>query len=300
MNRDCEIVIAPASGFCVGVEVAVQKALNIVKNKKEGHVFLEGELVHNRDVNEQLRKNGVKLLQPNMEIDTKDTIIIRAHGISPERRAFLDHFGCEIQDATCPLVRRIANIIEANKDKKIILLGDRGHVEVEGLRGYAKNIYVCRTMEELTALIDRIYQEKENENYPTRTAQFDDWVIICQSTLDIDFLKEARILCKEKCFAAEIFDTICSSTKQRQLGLKTLENCDLVIIVGGINSANTKRLFEKMKLHVASVIWVENAKDLLDMDIRFDTYSKIGIAAGASTPRYVVQEIYTEISKKIA
>ncbi|MDR1366598.1 MAG: 4-hydroxy-3-methylbut-2-enyl diphosphate reductase [Puniceicoccales bacterium] len=294
-----QIIIAPHSGFCGGVESAVNRALNIAANKKNGRVFLEGELVHNRDVNEQLHGRGIALLQRNLEIQKEDTVIIRAHGISPQRRFYLEHFGCEIVDCTCPLVRRIAKIIEAHSTKPIILLGDRDHAEVEGLCGYSKHIYVCENLAECSQFIDAMQQSSRSDERNHRSINFgetNDGILVCQSTLDMDFLEAARNLCGKKKFSVKIFDTICEATRQRQLGLRMLENCDAVIVVGGKHSANTKRLYEKMKRKIVAVFWIENTENLAEINL--NSYKKIGITAGASTPQSVLRNIYGKISKK--
>lgn len=295
------MIMAPASGFCGGVAAAVKKVLNVAQNRQCGHIFLEGELVHNGAVNERLWALGMRLLRRDSVVCGGDTIIVRAHGISPGRRLYLENFGCKIVDCTCPLVRRIARTIEANKCKKIILLGDRDHAEIEGLCGYSGNICVCGNLAELAQYIDAVrYNYKDNVNIcknknpdPGETC---DWVIICQSTLDIDFLKAASILCKKKHFPAKIFDTICPATKARQLGLEALKNCDAAIVVGGFHSANTRRLFEKIGAWGSRVFWVEGVAQAAALDLA--SYKKIGIAAGASTPRDVLQQIFDEISKK--
>jgi 4-hydroxy-3-methylbut-2-enyl diphosphate reductase len=155
-----EVIIAPGAGFCHGVEVAVEKTLHIAKNRKNGRILLDGELVHNREVGDRLRTQGVQLFGEHSEICPEDTIIIRAHGISPQRRFYLERLGCEIVDCTCPLVERIAKIIEAHSGHPIILLGDRGHAEIEGLCGYSKNIHVCENLTELAQLIDAVQQKK--------------------------------------------------------------------------------------------------------------------------------------------
>ncbi|MDR1435036.1 MAG: 4-hydroxy-3-methylbut-2-enyl diphosphate reductase [Puniceicoccales bacterium] len=301
MNEDHEVFIAPGSGFCKGVAFAVQKALDVAKNKKEGSVFLDGELVHNRAVGERLYAQGIRPLQRNSKIHGGDTILIRAHGISPKRRLFLEHFGCKIEDCTCPLVRKISRIMEANRHRQIILLGDRNHPEIEGLCGYAENIRVCENLKELSQLIAEVCQNKKTDKNFLDNKNFkgtENWIMLCQSTLDMDFLEAAKNLCGEKNFSVEIFDTICSATKRRQSGLEVLKDCDAVIVVGGFHSANTKRLFEKMKRQVAAVFWIEKVGDLAPINWRI--YPKIGIAAGASTPQSAMENIYGEISKKIA
>jgi 4-hydroxy-3-methylbut-2-enyl diphosphate reductase len=301
MNKRHAIVIAPGAGFCGGVEFALKKALGVVKRKKEGYVFLDGELVNNRDVGEQLYAQGIRPLQRDSEIREADTILIRTHGISPQRRLFLEHFGCEIEDCTCPLVRKISRIMEANRGRQIILLGDHNHAEIEGLCGYADDLYVCENLEELSLLMEKVCKNKkigedflDNKNFNGP----ENWIMLCQSTLDMDFLEAARNLCGEKNFPVKIFDTICSATKRRQSGLESLKDCDAVIVVGGFHSANTKRLFEKMKKQMVAVFWIENADALAATN--WDIYPKIGIAAGASTPQSVLQNVYDEISKKMA
>jgi 4-hydroxy-3-methylbut-2-enyl diphosphate reductase len=233
------------------------------------------------------------LLQSESNIVKDDTIIIRAHGISPQRRLYLENFGCEIIDCTCPLVQKIAKIIKKNKDRSIILLGDHGHEEVEGLCGYAQNIHVCGALHELAQLLDKVWQNATKEF--NNEYKIPHWLMVCQSTLDIDFLGAAQKLCREKKFPIEIVDTICLATKQRQLGLKILDDCDAVIVIGGFHSANTKRLFEKIKQRMSDIFWIEGENDLENLELGI--YKKIGLAAGTSTPRDVVQNIYDEILK---
>jgi 4-hydroxy-3-methylbut-2-enyl diphosphate reductase len=296
-----KVIIAPGAGFCRGVEKAVEKTLHIAKDKENGRIFLDGELVHNREVGDRLRAQGVQLLKENSEVCAADTIVIRAHGISPQRRSHLEHFGCEIVDCTCPLVGRIAKIIADHSANPTILLGDRNHVEVEGLCGYSQNIYVCENLTELTQFIDAIQKNGQihGDIFDHKCVNFskmDDWILVCQSTLDMNFLEAAKILCAQKKLPIKIFDTICEATKRRQLGLRTLENCDAVIVIGGFHSANTKRLYEKMKRKMMSIFWIENISDLLGINL--NNYKSIGITAGASTSREVLRKIYGEISKK--
>jgi 4-hydroxy-3-methylbut-2-enyl diphosphate reductase len=301
MDECRRVIVAPGAGFCGGVESAIKKALSVATNKKNGRIFLDGELVHNRDVNDRLHAQGIQLLKENSVVCAEDTIIIRAHGISPQRRSHWGHLGCEIVDCTCPLVRRISKIIETHGDQQIILLGDRGHAEVEGLCGHSKNIRLCESLTELSQFIDAVQQEvriRENissDKY-TNPGKMDPWILVCQSTLDMDFLEGARRLCGEKQFSIEIFNTICSATKRRQRGLRALEGCDAVLVVGGFHSANTKRLYEKMKQKMAMVFWVENVSDLVKINLNI--YKKIGIAAGTSTPQSVLRDIYNEIAQK--
>jgi 4-hydroxy-3-methylbut-2-enyl diphosphate reductase len=299
MGENRKVIIAPGAGFCGGVKSAVKKALHVAKNKKNGHIFLDGELVHNREVSNRLRMQGIRLLKEDSKVSVKDMIIIRAHGISPQRRSYLEEFGCEIVDCTCPLVRRIAKIIEAHSDRQIILLGDCNHAEVDGLCGYSGNIHVCECLAELSSFIDSVRNNgKDGENilHDTNPVEANHWILLCQSTLDMDFLEAARTLCGQKNFPIEIFDTICPATKRRQRGLQMLENCDAVIVVGGKYSANTKRLFEKMKQKMAAVFWIEDAEDLVEINL--NPYRKIGIAAGASTPQNVLRNIYNRITRE--
>ncbi|MDR2806706.1 MAG: 4-hydroxy-3-methylbut-2-enyl diphosphate reductase [Puniceicoccales bacterium] len=301
MGEDREVTIAPGAGFCKGVELALKKALQAAKNKKQGSVFSEGELVHNRDVSAQLYAQGICQWTQDVQIHPEDTLLIRAHGISPQRRSFLTSLGCIIEDCTCPLVARIGRIIETHREKGILLLGDRQHEEVEGLCGYAKHVHVCENLNELAQLIDAIHHHKQigekilDEKY-SAPSEIQDWIMIAQSTLDLDFWTMAKALCAQKRFHAQIFDTICEATKQRQQGLEHLYACDAVIVIGGFHSANTKRLFEKIKKHIATVFWIESSEDLTKLN--WNLYKKIGITAGTSTPKSVVQHVFREISKK--
>jgi 4-hydroxy-3-methylbut-2-enyl diphosphate reductase len=280
------------------VESAIEKVLLLAENEPGKRIFVDGELVHNRDVNECLRKRGIGSLEQDSSVHEDDIIVIRSHGIPPDRRSFLENFGCQIKDCTCPLVRRIAGIIEANRRRPIILLGDRNHVEVKGLCGHAEEIFVCENLDELSQLLETIQKENHSisKNNIASPREIKHWLMLCQSTLDVDFLKAARHLCAERNLNIEIIDTICSATKQRQSGLKALENCDAILVVGGRNSANTGRLFKKIKERNQIAFWIENEGDLESLDL--DIYKKIGITAGASTPRDVLENIRRKISKK--
>jgi 4-hydroxy-3-methylbut-2-enyl diphosphate reductase len=303
VDKNREIIVASGGGFCCGVELAVQRVFDVLRNRRNGRIFLDGELVQNREISDRLRARGALLLDENSEICPEDTIVIRAHGVSPQRRYYLDNLGCKIVDCTCPLIGRITKVVEDYIGHPVILLGDRDHAEVKGVCGYYKNIHVCENLDELARVIDAAQQKKEqvSENI-SRDEYFarimNTWVLVCQSTLDVDFFEAAKQLCAQKNFSIEIFDTICTATKQRQLGLLELKDCDAVIVVGGKHSANTKRLYEKMKQKIMAVFWVEDRKDLAEIDL--SPYSKIGIAAGASTPQDALQDVYDEVSKKIA
>lgn len=331
-----EVKIAPYSGFCVGVKRAVDCVFSLIpgKNKRQvsfsqndlsrkqklnSRIYLDGELVHNKWVNEHLKKQGVTLLREEQivkkVIKKEDTVIIPAHGTSVTRREQLRNLPCKIVDCTCPFVTKIAKTIVSHSHQNILLLGDPNHTEIQGLQSYAKNVNVCATLHDLENLIHVVHEtpvnlEQQNpvekifyttkiNNGARNTWKFDicnSWVLLCQSTLDEYFLQQAQNLCKKKSFDVEVFDTICAATKQRRLGLNTLKDCDGIVVIGGKNSANTKRLFGRAQTIASSVWWIENIEELPSFN-EFSSIKKIGIAAGASTPSELIDAVHKKLQE---
>lgn len=319
-----EVKVAPHSGFCVGVKRAVDCVFSLIregnlKKNSDSKVYFDGELVHNKWVNEHLKKQGVSpLLEEQIvkiAVKKEDTIIIPAHGTSVTRQEQLRKLPCKIVDCTCPFVTKIAKIIKNHSHQNIILLGDPNHTEIKGLRSYAKNVNVCATLLDLENLIYVVcefsvnlkQQNSVEKNYyaakisddTCNTWNFDvnnSWILLCQSTLDEYFLQQAQDLCKKESFNVEVFDTICAATKQRRSGLNTLKDCDGIIVIGGKNSANTKRLFERAKTFTSNVWWIENVEELPPFS-EFPFVKKIGIVAGASTPQELIDAAYKKLQE---
>ncbi len=277
------VIVAPHSGFCAGVRAAIAKVQDLLQKSPKKRIFLEGELVHNKTVNEELFRQGVQMLpQTCGELRVDDVVVIRAHGITQKRREQLHLLGCQIVDVTCPFVQKIVHEIVTRPDHHILFLGDPNHAEVIGVTSFAKNITVCSGIEKLSAI-----HLKDSQRY----------ALLCQSTFDPQLFEEAAILCHKKSTEIEIVNTICPATKLRQQGLQSLYACDAAVVIGGRHSANTRRLFENLQRHIEQLWWVESPNEI--EGVRWNLYKNIGIAAGASTPSEQIQMVREKILKSL-
>lgn len=272
-----KVKLAKTAGFCMGV----RRAMNIVldaANKKQGKLYTHGPLVHNPQAIEMLKQKGVEVLGDNSVSDA--TVIIRAHGITPEERKKIKETGNLLCDATCPHVARAQAIIkkEVRKGHKAIIIGDRGHAEVNGLLGFAgENGFVVENTSDVNNLPD-----------------IEKACVIAQTTQDRKTFDEIVNRIREKIPDSMIFDTICDSTNMRQREVAELaKEVDAMVIVGGKNSANTRRLYEISLSTGIPSFHIEEENELDDLGL--EQYENIGVMAGASTPNWVINKIIDKI-----
>ena len=276
--------LAKTAGFCMGVRRAVDLVLDIAQRKGKEDVYTYGPLIHNPQTVELLRTRGIIPVNHIDEIDAsgKDsTIIIRAHGISPEERNKIRERGIKIVDATCPKVAHVQAIIKkhASSNYTVLIVGDREHPEVNGLLGYAYG----------KGLV--IGSAEEVENLPP----LDKVCVVAQTTQSTDEFIDIVERIKTRFPGAVIFDTICDSTEKRQSEVKALAaEMDAVFIVGGRNSANTKRLVRISQRECKTTFHIETADEL--NDIPSNQYEKIGISAGASTPNWIIDRVFDAVT----
>ena len=276
------VVVAKTAGFCMGVRKAMDSVLDAANEKgkgNNGHVYTEGPLIHNPQVLEMLEEKGINALGKDTDI-SKSTVVIRAHGITPERRREIEATGANICDATCPRVMSVQKIIDKHAEEgySTIIIGDEGHAEVTGLLGYSRgNGHVISSPEEISGLPD---MEKV--------------CIVAQTTQDMRTFALIVEKLKQRYKNHKVFDTICSSTSKRQGEVLNLsETVDAMIVVGGKGSANTNRLAQISVRKGMPTFLVETDEELeLKKLINFDT---IGITAGASTPNWLIQKVVDKI-----
>lgn len=288
-----EVIRAKSAGFCWGVERAIDIARKFAEEGRRP-VYTDGPLIHNRQMMERLEGAGIREVgdyqsQSELEVDegTKDSavMVVRAHGISPERRAYLKNLGMEFKDATCPDVGIIAGKIKlhARKGFHTVIFGDPRHPEVIGLMGYTEGRgHVIKNDEDIRALPDL----------------GDKVCMVSQSTMFTDeFERLSCILC-DRFPEARVFDTICGATKERQSDVVVLKErgAEAIVVVGGRHSANTRKLAALVEKHKLPAYHVETVTEL---DIRHlkDNYSKVGVTAGASTPEFLIQEVVDALSE---
>jgi 4-hydroxy-3-methylbut-2-enyl diphosphate reductase len=270
-----KISVAKNAGFCMGVQRAVEMALN-ASHRYPPPIYTFGPLIHNPQVLGLLAEKGISVLDGIPEKGS-GTVLIRAHGVPPDTKARLEKAGFNVIDATCPRVIKVQAIIQkhAREGYASIILGDRDHPEVAGLLGYAgDNGHVVGSIHELEAL-----------------ETFDKAIIVAQTTQNTLLFDSVKGWAQKNHPHYKVFETICGSTEQRQSETQRLaEGVDAMIVVGGRESGNTKRLVEIVRETGKPACHIETENDL-DMEI-LKSAEHIGITAGASTPNWIIKRIY--------
>lgn len=281
-----KVIRANSAGFCWGVERAIDIARDYAAKGKHP-VYTDGPLIHNTQMMEKIEAEGIREVgdyqsagELTLDEATKDSavMVVRAHGISPERRKYLKSLGVEFRDATCPDVGVIAGKIRthARKGYATVIFGDPKHPEVIGLMGYA---------------MDRGHVVKSLEDIDNLPDLGDKVCMVSQSTMfTSEFIKLGEHL-KIKYPDAAVIDTICGATKERQDDVVNLvkQGAQAIVVIGGHHSSNTIKLAKLVEKQGIPAFHVETA-DQLDLDI-LKTYTTIGVTAGASTPEFLIDNV---------
>lgn len=280
-----EIIIGKTSGFCKGVEHTVREANKVLEQEK---VYCLGEIVHNERVVNDLKNLGMITINNISEAKNNSKVIVRAHGEVKETYEIAKEKNIELLDLTCGKIKAIKVKIEKHKnDSFIIIIGKKNHPESIGLRSFASsNSCIIENEEDIEKSLDLINKSNLNKIY-----------IISQTTFNSSKFDKLTNIIKENTNKEIIIDkTICDATSKRQEETKRLSKIvDVMLIVGGKHSSNTKELENVAKIHCKNTYLIQNKDDLKDIEI--SSNNKIGIMAGASTPKVVVEEIIKELEK---
>ncbi len=287
IKTSAEILLANPRGFCAGVDraiIIVEQALE----KFGAPIYVRHEVVHNKFVVDELRNKGAVFVEELDEIPTGSTVIFSAHGVSKAVRADAESRGLSAFDATCPLVTKVhievAKMRAANME--IVMIGHKGHPEVEGTMGQVEGssgIYLVETPEDVVTLAVK---------NPSKLAY------VTQTTLSLDDTSLVINALKAKFpeINAPKSDDICYATQNRQDAVKIMaKDCDLVIIVGSPNSSNSNRLREVAKNQGVEAYMIDNAS-YLKAEWLVDK-KKIGVSAGASAPEVLVNEVIAKLQQ---
>lgn len=284
-----EIILGKKSGFCYGVQNAVEKAEKEVASSKET-IYCLGELVHNKTVTSNLENKGLVFIE-NLE-QAKGKTIIRAHGIEKEIYENAKKRNIELIDLTCPNVLRIHDLAYEYSEKGyyIILIGKKGHPETIGTISFCgENSKIISDVDEVEQLIIDIER-----------ANFKKVLVISQTTYSLNKFDDIvnEIINKiSKDIMLEIMNTICLATELRQKETDEISRqADAMIVVGGENSSNTTKLYEICLNNCKKVIHVEDEKELELEEIY--KYNKVGIVAGASTPKSTIENVINLLKMK--
>ena len=274
------VVVAKPTGLCFGVRRAIDRLENALRT--EGTVYALGMPIHNPQEVERLSKIGAFVVEVPADIPRGAKVFIRAHGISPDVYAELESKECDIIDGTCPFVKKAQDLARflSEEGYHIVIVGDNDHPEVRAIRGCVSpgNVSVVSGAEEARSIgkFSRI-------GVISQTTQKEECLAGVATSL-VAFVDELRV-----------FNTICKATVERQQGIRELaRNVDGVIVIGGRNSANTGKLVDIVRSKNTDVLWIEHAEEL---DGRWHAGKRsIGIAAGASTPDWLIDQLKTALA----
>lgn len=281
-----EIVLGKTAGFCYGVKNAVLNAEEKLKEHKK--LCCLGELVHNGEVIKKLEKLGLKVVERIEDADNK--VIIRAHGIAKEVYNKAKKMNIELFDFTCPRVLKIHDIAQeyAKKGYFIFFVGGKNHPESIGTISFCgKNSYLLESQEQIDEAVDALNKSKIKKS-----------LAIVQTTFNLEkfnnFIKEMKLKIP-KDVEFEVRNTICNATRIRQEETEKISKMvDCMIIIGGKNSSNTKKLYEIAKKNCDNTFIIET-KDEIEKD-KIQQFEKVGIMAGASTPKESINEVIEKIA----
>ena len=292
------------AGFCFGVERAINEAEDIISSVGEAScfpgrqndaptsVYSLGPLIHNEKVISELEAKGLIVKDYDKDFFHNKKVLIRSHGIKKEIMDELVKNKNEIIDLTCPFVKRIHNIVEEDVKNGyfIIVIGDKTHPEVEGIMSYAEpSVIAVLNEDEAKAIIS---DNKDKISADTKVS------IVSQTTFDEVKNKKIVDILANLFYNIKVNDTICNATSIRQKETRDLASLsDVMLIIGSKNSSNTKKLYDIASSVCKKAYFVS---DLSDLDnIKFDDGAHIGVSAGASTPKKLIEEILNHVRTNI-
>lgn len=273
-----KVILAKNSGFCPGVKRAVDTAKKIYGE----NVCILGEIIHNENVTDEIKKLGTKIVDGVDEVD-RDTVIIRSHGVGKNVYDELNDKKVKIVDCTCPFVTKIHDIVKKYHELgyRIVITGEKDHPEVVGINGWCGGDAI---------VIDENYREID-------LGESEKVCLVSQTTYSVDKFKKILEFFNEKTFKTlEVFKTICYTTIERQEEAEILsKTCDAMVVVGGKHSSNTKKLMRICQGNCENVYFISNPDELNYK--KFKNYKKVGIVAGASTPNEQSMEVFLNMSE---
>ncbi len=278
-----EVVVAEHAGFCFGVTKAVDTVYEQISNKKQ-NIYTFGPIIHNEIVVSDLESKGVKVIEDvdGLKGVTEGIVIIRSHGVTKEVHAALEKTGLEIIDATCPFVKRIHRIVEEEslKGKSIIVVGSKSHPEVEGIVSYANGpVYVVESPE----MAEKFSADKNA-----------DYTVVSQTTFNKNKFQETIEILHNYGYNINIVNTICNATDERQTEAEEIASrADVMIVIGGSHSSNSRKLYEICAARCDRTYFIQTLDDL-KLEIP-DGARLVGITAGASTPKNIIEEVQKHV-----
>nr|WP_294524481.1 4-hydroxy-3-methylbut-2-enyl diphosphate reductase [uncultured Blautia sp.] len=286
-----KVVTAKTAGFCFGVQRAVDKVYELIS---EGvfPIYTLGPIIHNEGVVTDLEKKGVQVIEEDqLKTIREGTIVIRSHGVGKAVYDKIKAQGLDYVDVTCPFVLKIHRIVEreSHAGAQIVIIGDREHPEVQGICGWCEGPFTV------------IRDQKDAEQFvPIKDKKI---CVVSQTTFNYNKFKDLVEILGKKRYdntvlnILNILNTICNATEERQKEAKHIAGeVDTMLVVGGRHSSNTQKLFEICKKECENTYYIQTPVDL-DSEM-FQCSSYVGITAGASTPKKIIEEVQEHVRIK--
>ncbi len=283
-----EIIRAKHSGFCFGVDRAINLAFSEAdREDRVGKLYTCGHLIHNSAVVDRLAEKGVGMIESLNEAQPGDTVIVRSHGEPKEFYDEAQRRGIRLIDTTCVFVKKIHELVaEAHgKSQKVVLIGDRNHQEVRATNGWCGyEAIVIGSSEEAAEAAEELKDFRP--------------LIVCQTTIKAGLLQSILDVFDDKGVKYDIHNTICNATRLRQESCAELASkVDMMVVIGDKHSSNSCKLYEIAKKICNNSIFIENAYNLLLNEA--SKYNTIGCIAGASTPEWIIKEVISSMSENV-
>lgn len=270
-----KVKVAPTAGFCFGVERAVGLATTALKDSP-APVYTLGPIIHNPQEVERLESQGLQMAETLSEIES-GTVIIRSHGAPKGILEEAQARGLHVVDATCPFVNRLKERVEslASEGYQVIIVGQVDHPEVKAILSFVPGNSLVTTS---------VLELKEGDELSNRVG------IVAQTTHSLENLQRVASYCVGVCREVKVFRTTCQATNERRQDVRTMaKEVDVMVVVGGCNSANTARLSDAARQVGTVTHQIEKASEIDKLDISPDAI--VGVTAGASTPAWVIDEV---------
>lgn len=279
-----EVKLAKTAGFCFGVKRAVDTVYEQAKQPDQAPIYTFGPIIHNEEVIADLENRGVQIIHSEEELEKleRGTLIIRSHGVGEHIYHLAEGQNLNLVDATCPFVKKIHRIVQEASDRGdyIIIIGSKEHPEVQGICGWCHGDYsVISTEEEARSL--SIPKDRKI-------------TVVSQTTFNLVKFKYLVAVLENICYNLYIVNTICNATQERQAEAREIaSSVDAMIVIGGKNSSNTQKLYEICKNECGNTYYIQTLKDLSAQN--FQTVCTVGITAGASTPKHIIEEVQLNV-----
>ncbi len=282
-----KVIVAKTAGFCFGVERAVEQVYEQIEKNDGIPIYTYGPIIHNEEVVKDLEEKGVRVIETEEELKAlKDCmVIIRSHGVGKHIYDLLTERGIRIVDATCPFVKNIHRIVkeENEKGRRVIIIGNERHPEVEGIKGWGnENTIVVENEEQIEKLS---FETKEKLS------------IVSQTTFNYNKFQDLVEKFLKKGYDSSVLNTICNATQERQSEAREIASeVDAMIVVGGKSSSNTQKLYEICRRECENTYYIQTFDDLEPESV--SSVRSVGITAGASTPKNIIKEVHTSVRVK--